>query len=55
VGLASLKASSSDAGNVGSDEQLHYVPAKQLIVPGVGIGDFNFGTSKDDVLKKQGQ
>jgi hypothetical protein len=31
------------------------VPAEQLIVPGVGVGDYTLGMSKDEVLKKLGE
>ena len=30
-------------------------PAKQFIVPGVGVGDLKLGMSKDEVLKKAGK
>jgi outer membrane protein assembly factor BamE (lipoprotein component of BamABCDE complex) len=41
--------------NCGSVRASEPVPAKHLIAPGVGVGDFALGMSKDDVLKKAGK
>ncbi len=32
-----------------------HVPSKHIIVPGVGVGDYTLGMSKDEVLKKLGE
>jgi hypothetical protein len=50
--LALVAALFTGNGSVWAGEQ---VPAKQFIVPGVGIGDFKLGMSKDEVLKKAGK